>query len=193
MVTDRPPGLCDWGSSFFKPTFFWLAAPPKNNSRAIMRKKSLVKYRSSGSPRFWLVEMSYTQWCYYLKMWPCLKRASMWQINKMTDKSSHGLKILVYLVNTLWINVSPHSSFHSEQAAFLFCSVVLRHLLCVSFLLLACNCAVLLCFTEHPEYWAKEGNRAVGVSFHNSVHLKPESCHPKKQNLSIHFHWHSNL
>lgn len=50
---------------------------------------------------------------------------------------------------------------------FLFCSVVLRHLLCVSFLLLACNCAVLLCFTEHPEYWAKEGNRAVGVSFHN--------------------------
>lgn len=179
MVTDRPLVLCDWG---FSSSFFWFAAPPKNNSRAIVSKKSLVKYRSTGSPRFWLVEMSYTQWCYYLKMF----KTSI----HVTDKSSHGLKISVYLVNTLWMNVSPHSSFHSEQAAF---SVVLCHLLCISFLLLACNCAVLLCFTEHPEYWAKEGNRAVGVSFHNSVHLKPESCHPKKQNLSIHFHWHSNL
>lgn len=100
-------GLCDWG---FSSSFFWFAAPPKNNSRAIMSKKSLVKYRSTGSPRFWLVEMSYTQWRYYLKMF----KTSI----HVTDKSSHGLKISVYLVNTLWMNVSPHSSFHSEQAAF---------------------------------------------------------------------------
>lgn len=118
MVTDRPLGLCDWG---FSSSFFWFAAPPKNNSRAIMSKKSLVKYRSTGSPRFWLVEMSYTQWCYYLKMF----KTSI----HVTDKSSHDLKIFSISCEHI-VNECKSTLKFSQWAGCIFCFALLS---CVTF------------------------------------------------------------